>query len=104
VDKGLFFGMYWRSKLFAVVKGQLPTDGGLVPIQQLGDLRLIMSGFHEGVNLILTTFFLLVKSVLLTNRSGILERTGTSIGGYVPSSTDQNKNTGLVSARFRLGI
>jgi hypothetical protein len=36
----------------ASVTAQLPTDGGLVPIQQLGDLRLIMSGFHEGVNLI----------------------------------------------------
>ena len=36
----------------ASVAAQLPTNGGLVPIQQLGDLRLIVSGFHEGVNLI----------------------------------------------------
>ena len=36
----------------ASVAAQLPTDGGLVPIQQLGDLRLIVSGFHKGMNLI----------------------------------------------------
>ncbi len=36
----------------ASITAQLPTDGGLVPIQQLGDLRLIVSGFHEGLNLI----------------------------------------------------
>ena len=34
------------------VARKLPADGGLVPIQQLGDLSLIVSGFHEGVNLI----------------------------------------------------
>jgi hypothetical protein len=26
---------------------QLSANGGLVPIQQLGDLRSIVSGFHE---------------------------------------------------------
>jgi hypothetical protein len=31
---------------------QLPADGGLVPIQQLRYLSLIVSSFHEGVNLI----------------------------------------------------
>ena len=36
----------------ASVAAQLPTDGGLVPVQQLGYLSLIVSGFHEGVNLI----------------------------------------------------
>jgi hypothetical protein len=36
----------------ASIAAQLPADGGLVPIQQLGDLRLIVSGFHKGVNLI----------------------------------------------------
>ena len=28
------------------------ADGGLVPIQQLGYLRLVVSGFHEGVYLV----------------------------------------------------
>ena len=36
----------------ASVTTQLPTDGGLVPIQQFGYFRLIVSGFHKGVNLI----------------------------------------------------
>ena len=36
----------------ASVAAQFPTDGGLVPIQQLGNLRLIVSSFDEGVNLI----------------------------------------------------
>lgn len=36
----------------ASVAAQLPTDGGLVPVQQLGNLRLIVSGFHKGMNLI----------------------------------------------------
>ena len=31
---------------------QFPANGGLVPIQWLGNLRLIVSSFHEGVNLI----------------------------------------------------
>ena len=35
-----------------MVAAQLPTDGGLVPIQQLGDMRLIVSSFHEGVKMI----------------------------------------------------
>ena len=36
----------------ASVAAQLPTDGGLVPVQQFGYLRLIVSGFHKGMNLI----------------------------------------------------
>jgi hypothetical protein len=36
----------------ASVAAQLPTDGGLVPVQQFGYLRLIVSGFHKSVNLI----------------------------------------------------
>ena len=36
----------------ASVSAQLPTDGGLVPVQQFGYLRLIVSGFHKGMNLI----------------------------------------------------
>ena len=32
--------------------GQHQTVGGLVPVQQLSDLRLIVPGFHKGVNLI----------------------------------------------------
>jgi hypothetical protein len=36
----------------ASVTAQLPTDGGLVSVQHLGYLRLIVSGFHKGVNLI----------------------------------------------------
>ncbi len=36
----------------ASVTAQFPTDGGLVPVQQFGYLRLIVSGFHKGVNLI----------------------------------------------------
>ncbi len=31
---------------------QLTTDGRFVSIQQIGDLSLIVSGFHKGVNLI----------------------------------------------------
>jgi hypothetical protein len=34
------------------VAAQIPTDGGLVSVQYLGYLRMIVSGFHEGVNLI----------------------------------------------------
>jgi hypothetical protein len=36
----------------ASVVAQLTTDSGLVLIQQLSDLRLIVAGFHENVNLI----------------------------------------------------
>ena len=35
----------------ADIATQLPADAGLMPIQQLGYLRLIVSGFHEDVNL-----------------------------------------------------
>jgi hypothetical protein len=36
----------------AAVATQLQPDGGLVPVQQFGNLRLIASGLHEHVNLI----------------------------------------------------
>jgi hypothetical protein len=36
----------------AAVATQLPADGGLVPVQKFGNLRLILSGLHERVNLI----------------------------------------------------
>ena len=36
----------------AAVATQLPADGGLVPVQQFGYLRLIVSCLHERVNLI----------------------------------------------------
>ncbi len=36
----------------ASVTAQLPTDSALASVQHLGYLRLIVSGFHEGVNLI----------------------------------------------------
>ena len=36
----------------AAVATHLPADGGLVPVQQFGNLRLIVSGLHERVNLI----------------------------------------------------
>ena len=52
----------------ASIATQLPADGGLVPIQQLGDLRLIVSGFHEGVNLIsfsLAELFVIHKQLQL---------------------------------------
>ena len=50
-------GRHLTSLLGAVTAGasaaaQLPTVSGLVSIQQLGDLELIVSGFHEGVSLI----------------------------------------------------
>ncbi len=40
------------ASLRAAVATQLPADGGLVPVQQFGTLRLIVSGLHERVNLI----------------------------------------------------
>ena len=45
---GLFGSIAPRTS----ITNQLPADGGLAPIQQLGYLRLIVSGFHEGLNLI----------------------------------------------------
>jgi len=45
---GLFGAIAPRTS----ITNQLPADGGLVLIQQLGYLRLVVSGFHEGVNLI----------------------------------------------------
>ena len=36
----------------ATVAAQFSADGGLVSIQQFGYLRLIVSSFHKGVNLI----------------------------------------------------
>jgi len=45
---GLFGAIAPRTS----ITNQLPADGGLVPIQQLGYLSLLVSGFHEGLNLI----------------------------------------------------
>ena len=42
----------WGGAPRASVTAQLPTGGGLVPVQQFGYLRLILSSFHEGANLI----------------------------------------------------
>ena len=58
----------------ASVAAQLPTRGGLVPIQQLGDLRLIMSGFYEGVNQIsfsLTVVFVGHKQLRLQSQKAL---------------------------------
>ena len=45
---GLFEAIAPRTS----ITNQLPADGGLVWIQQFGYLNLIVSGFHEYVNLI----------------------------------------------------
>ena len=45
---GLFGAIAPRTS----ITNQLPANGGLVPIQKLGYLSLIVSSFHEGVNLI----------------------------------------------------
>ena len=45
-------GLFGSIAPRASITNQLPADGGLVPIQQLSYLSLIVSGFHEGVNLI----------------------------------------------------
>ena len=47
-----FTGLFGSIAPRTIITNQLPADGGLVPIQQLGYLSLIVSGFHEGVNLI----------------------------------------------------
>jgi len=51
----------------AAVAMQLPTDSGLVPLQQFGNLGLIVSGLHECVNLIsfsLVEVFVVHKQLL----------------------------------------
>ena len=45
-------GLFWSIAPRTSITNQLPANGGLVPIQQLSYLSLIVSGFHEGVNLI----------------------------------------------------
>ena len=45
---GLFGSIAPRTS----ITNQFPANGGLVPIEQLGNLRLIVSNFHDGVNLI----------------------------------------------------
>ena len=47
-----FIGLFEAIAPRTSITNQLPADGGLVPIQQLGNLSLIVSGFHEYVNLI----------------------------------------------------
>ena len=45
-------GLFWAITPRASVAIELPADGGLVPVKQQGYLRLIVSSFHESVNLI----------------------------------------------------
>ena len=45
-------GLLWPVTFMAPIAGKLPADGRFVSIQQLGDLSLIVSGFHKGVDLI----------------------------------------------------
>ena len=44
--------LLWSVNPRARISVQFPTDGELVPIKHIGYLRFIVSGFHEGVNLI----------------------------------------------------
>ena len=48
----LFASLFGTVAPRAAVATHLPVDGGLVPVQQFGNLRLIVSGLHERVNLI----------------------------------------------------
>ena len=48
----VFTGLLGAIASRTTVAIQLPANVGLVPIEQLGNLRLIVSSFHEGVNLI----------------------------------------------------
>lgn len=45
-------GLYWAIAPRASVAIELPADGGFVTTQQQSYLRLIVSSFHESVNLI----------------------------------------------------
>ena len=45
-------GLLWPVTFKAPIARKLPADGRFVSIQQLGDLSLIVSGFHKGVDLI----------------------------------------------------
>ena len=45
-------GLLWPVAFKAPIARNLPADGRFVSIKQLGDLSLIVSGFHKGVDLI----------------------------------------------------
>ncbi len=45
-------GLLWPVTFKAPIARKLTADGRFVSIHQLGDLSLIMSGFHKGVGLI----------------------------------------------------
>ena len=45
-------GLLWPVTLKAPIARKLSADGRFVSIKQLGDLSLIVSGFHKGVDLI----------------------------------------------------
>ena len=47
-----FAGLFGAIAFAPAVPDQLAANGGLAPIEQPGNLGLIVSGFHEGVNLI----------------------------------------------------
>ncbi len=67
---GLFGAIAPRTS----VEIQLPDDGGLVPIQQFGYLRSIVSCFHEGINLIsfsLAEVFVFQKQLRLPGQDAL---------------------------------
>jgi hypothetical protein len=45
-------GFLWPLTFKAPIARKLSADGRFVSIQQLGDLSLIVSGFHKGIDLI----------------------------------------------------
>ena len=45
-------GLLWPITFNATISIKLPTDGRFMSIHQLGDLSLIVSGFHMGVDLV----------------------------------------------------
>ena len=45
-------GLLWPVIFMAPIASKITTDGRFVSIQQLGDLSLIVSGFHKGIDLI----------------------------------------------------
>jgi len=45
-------GLLWPVALKTPIAGNLPADSRFVSIKQLGDLSLIVSGFHKVVDLI----------------------------------------------------
>jgi hypothetical protein len=71
---GYFTGLLGTVPARADIATQFPTDGGFMPIQQLGYLRLIASGFHNCVNLIsfsLSAVFVGNKPLRPPNQEGL---------------------------------